>query len=447
MIVDRERVADALPVSDPLLARTALADEWRQTNPASPSEIADFYRRSTRLRDDLEAWHQTPERQSWTAMLVHVAKESGAKIIVDIGAGAGHDLAALRTALGDVRLIAIEPNEPLYDYCEALGIDEQYLLAIDAPVEDADLLICIDVLEHVVDPETFLGGIAQRAKEGCVLVEATATFDAGTPLHLKENSGWHPGRVLERHGWELVDYSGRLRVWRRTALEGRERASLLLCAYRSVNAETMTAVFAVCAGNEVGYRLRVKTGDALISRSRSIIVTAWYRETNDTVCLIIDDDITFTAQDVDHIVELCSNGHDIIVGAYPVRNGGHMACRFTPEVRELHVGPEQPPLEIVYGGTGFMAIHRRVIDALVADMPLCHANQQWSFFNLFPTMVVENPDAGGHELLSEDWSLCALARQKGFKIWLDATVKLKHASVIPISAANMADVYQAVQKA
>lgn len=439
----------ALPSPDARLGETRarLAAEWQSAAPRTAEDIARFYQESRALRDDLEVWHQHPERQEWTRMLVHVAKDIDAKVIVDIGAGSGHDLLRLRPILPEASLEAVEPNRGLR---EQIAPHTRILRCVDvseAHIERADMLICIDVLEHVVDPETFLGGIASRAKEGCILVEATATHDAETPLHLKENWGWHPGRVLERHGWELVDYSGRLRVWKRIATEGRQRAAMLLCAYRSVNAETMTAIFAVCAGNEVGYRLRVKTGDALISRSRSIIVTAWHRETNDSVCLIIDDDITFSPQDADHIIELCNNGHDVIVGAYPVHNGGHMACRFMPGVSQYQIGPDQPPMEIVYGGTGFMAIHRRVIDALVADMPLCHTDQPWSFFNLFPTMVVENPDAGGHELLSEDWGLCALARQKGFKIWLDATVKLKHASVIPVSAANMADVYQAVQKA
>lgn len=438
----------ALPSPNPTLdARARLAAEWQSAAPRTAEEIARFYQESRALRDDLEAWHQTDERQSWTNMIVHVAKELDAKTIIDIGSGAGHDIHALVDARIGKRLISVEPNLELYGYaCEAHYASEQYLSVFDAPLELADLLICIDVLEHVPNPESFLGNIAKTAKLECVLVESTATFDAGTPLHLKENRGWHPGRVLERHGWTLVDYSGRLRVWRRTALEGAQRASMLLCAYRSVNAEMLTSLLGVCAPNEIGWRLRVKTGDALISRSRAIVVTRWWSETNDDVFLMADDDIVFKPADADRLVDLCRSGHDIVCGAYAVHDGGHLACRFLPGTGDITFGPEQPPLEIEYAATGFMAVHRRVIDALVATLPLCHANQPWSFYPLFQPALVENEGAGGWEWLSEDWSFVRNARALGFKCWLDPQTRLTHMGGAPISISNMQAMHAAIKQ-
>ena len=96
----------------------------------------------------------------------------------------------------------------------------------DAPVEDADVLNCVDVLEHVVDPETWLGSIAHRAKEGCMLLESCATDDLGTPLHLASNRGWHPGRVLQTHGFERMAEEGRLRVWSPIGAGTRLRAEI-----------------------------------------------------------------------------------------------------------------------------------------------------------------------------------------------------------------------------
>jgi SAM-dependent methyltransferase len=442
--LDPESPSDA---PDLATARDALADEWRAANPQTPEQIDQFYRHAKAYGPDLDAWHATPERQFVTESIVHVAREHNVKRVVDIGCGAGHDLLALREALADAALFGVDPNSELtvhlfkYHFTHRI----EHALVVDvAPIESADMLICIDVLEHLPDPEAFLSSIAIRAPLGCILFEMTACEDGSTPLHLASNRGWRPGRCLEQHGWQLVGERGRTHVWQRTAETRVERATMLLCAYRNVTVQALQCVMAATAGDAGRWRLRVKTGDALISRSRSIILTAWHRETADEVCLMVDDDLAFTPEAADHITELCRAGRDIVVGGYPTHNGSHIACRFPPGVREITIGPDQPPMEITYGATGFMAISRRVIDALVADMPLCHAWEPWSFYNLFPTLVVPTLDGEGHELLSEDYGFCELARRAGFHIWLDATVKLEHASTIPIGIGNMAAIHQAL---
>lgn len=448
MVMAAGRVSSHSPAPDLAEAREALATEWRGANPQTPDEIAAFYRSARTYGPDLAAWHATPERQAITAMLVHVATQAPATRIVDIGCGAGHDLRALRAALPAAELSGVEPNVLLHGALAHDGFDMYYrvdnpgAMQWQCPIESADLLVCIDVLEHLPDPERFLSGIAYGAPIGCLLFEMTATGDAGTPLHLAANRGWHPGRCLERHGWALVDYSDRVRVWRREELAGATRASLLLCAYRSVDAQHLTSTLALCAG-ETGWRLRVKTGDALIARSRAIVVTAWHRETADDVFLMVDDDIAFSPADAERIADQCRNGHDIICGAYPVHDGGHLACRFLPGTGEVHFGPDAPPLEIEYAATGFMAVHRRVIDALVASLPLCHADQPWSFCPLFQTMLIPHPTAG-HEWISEDWGFCHMARAAGFRVWLDPQTRLTHMGSAGISVANMAAMHTAI---
>jgi hypothetical protein len=441
-------------------ARANLAAEWRAAHPVTPDEIRGFYQRAQGLAADLEAWHATPERQEWTRMLVHVATQAtgdrrqateGWFRIVDIGCGAGHDLRALRQALPDADLWAVEPNDALR---QQLAVPDQGIAAAAdvafAPVELAHLLVCIDVLEHVPDPETFLGGIAQRAPLGCLLFETTATHDTGTPLHLPANRGWHPGRVLERHGWELVDYAGsergRVRVWRRERTAGTERASLLLCAYRNVAVSTLCSIMDLCAGGGTSWRLKVKAGDALIARSRSIIVTDWWRSTNDDVFVMLDDDITFGAADAERLAQLCRDGYDIVCGAYPVRDGAHLSCRTLPGTGEIHFGPDEPPIEIQYAATGFMACHRRVVDALVMTLPLCHAPETWSFHPLFSAMTAQDADADLSVYLSEDYGFSQLARQLGFLVWLDPQTKLQHRAEVGISVQNMAAVQTAIQQ-
>jgi SAM-dependent methyltransferase len=427
--------------------REALAQEWRETNPATPDAIHRFYRTSERLGQDLDAWHATPERQSWTDMLVHVAKTAGAERIIDIGCGAGHDLTALHEALPSASLYGVEPNAILRDRLGGIAL-ATYPDVAQAPLEMADLLVSIDVLEHVPDPDSFMAGIAQRAPVGCLLFETCPTHDHSTPLHLESNRGWHPGHVLEAYGWRQIDNAeGRVRVWRRVQEVGQQTSSILLCSYRDIAIGSMQAVMSTIEGSEGRWRFRVKNGDALIGRSRGIIVTKWYQETADDVFLMIDSDIGYTPQDADHVVELCRNGYDIVAGAYPVHNGQHLSLRLLPETDEvIQFGPGNSPMEIMYAATGFMAVHRRVIDAMVRELPLTHAYEPWAFYNFFPQSVVEDPYVGGYSLLSEDWGFNHLARSLGFKVWLDRTVKLTHGSTIPVSVNNMGLVFQASQK-
>ena len=421
-------------------ARENLAREWMVAAPSTPEQVREFYRTSQALGDDLDAWHVTdPERKRWTEVLVHVARQAGARCALDVGSGTGRDLAALRVALGDdARLYGVEPNEALRARTEPVATmyDDVSL----APVEEADILSCFDVLEHVPDPESWLASWAGRARLGAILVETTATHDCGTPLHLEANRGWHPGRCLETLGYDLLDARGRLRVWQRVKQQVEPKASVLLCAYRACSIPTQTSIDKLVMR---GWRFIPKWGDGFIARSRAIVTSQWYRETADDVFLMVDDDIVFEPWCAERLVEQCRNGHDIIHAAYPVRDGGHLAIRGLD--RPISFGPGQEPQEIKHASTGFLAVHRKVIDAMVRTVPLCHANQSWAFWPIFDTFWIEDEPAGGHSYLSEDWAFVERARQLGFKIWLDPLIKLDHIAQIRVNVDNMRLIDQAVQ--
>lgn len=441
-------VLEERPLSELDHARQALADEWRERDPKTPEEIAAFYRTAEGMGDDLDAWHKTPERQLWTNMVTHVAKASGTKVALDIGCGAGYELAALRVALPGAELHGVEPNRRLRVRSQEVAFVTNDLRT--APVETADLLLCLDVLEHLPDPEAFLSEVAGRARLGALLIEATATHDHGTPLHLESNYGWHAGRCLEQHGWKLIDHADRIHVWRRDAEAARQTSSLLLCAYRGVAPITMQSIIGLTAGDQELWRFRAKTGDSLIARSRSIITTSWWRETGDDTFLMVDDDVVFAPSDCDRIVELCRNGYDVICGAYPTHDGTNLALRTLPNTTaiEFGMGPEpvRMPIEVDYAATGFMAVHRRVIDAMVKELPLCHRTETWSFYPFFQSMAVDD-ERIGWMFLSEDWGFSRLARQLGFKVWLDPQALLQHSGSISISVRNMEAVHNAIGQA
>lgn len=397
-----------------------------------------FYQTSEHLQADLDAFHTSPTRQLWTDNLVHVARKAEPKVAIDIGSGAGHDLRALREALPELTLYGVEPNDRL----RAMGWEWARMEpdVSTAPIETADLISCFDVLEHVVNPEAFIGDIARRAKLGALLLETCATFDTGTPLHLRENRGWKPGHALESAGWVKRGGVDRMRVWQRERLEPATQTALLICAFRSVSLPTMQCILQLLddPANPYGWRVSLN-GEAGINRSRSIMASRWWAETADDVFLMLDDDIVFQPEDAEKIVTECRNGHDIICAAYPVRDGGHVAIRGYGKGFEF--GPNYPPVEIRYAATGFIAVHRRVLDAMIQTLPLCHGNQPWAFWPLFDFKTIEDEASGGHNYLSEDWNFCDMAMKLGFKVWLDPSIRLKHLGQVPISVSNMEAVH------
>lgn len=439
-------IADRVAVS-PEHARAALAAEWENLSPRSSSEVADFYATSTCLADDLEAFHMKPERQEWTANLVHIAGTTDTHIVVDIGSGAGHDLRALHDAHPHLTLYGVEPNHHLRALSWQWANMEPSIET--APIETADLISCFDVLEHIPDPEAFLDAVASRAKPNALLVETCATEDCGTPLHLKENRGWRPGRALERRGWEQIAANGRMHVWQRMATENRVSTSLIVCTFRSVSMPTHRSIVNLLTkdrANERGWREQYG-GEAGINRARSIRASIWWACTADDVFLMIDDDIVFEPEHAEHIVDLCRNSHDVIAAAYPVRDGGHLAVRQLDGETEIAFGAELPPKEMRHVSTGFFAVHRRVLDAMIPTLPLCHGNQTWAFWPVFDFRVVADEGAGGNNYLSEDYNFCEMARDLGFKVWLDPTIKLQHLGHMPVSVANMNAIAKAIGEA
>jgi hypothetical protein len=105
-----------------------------------------------------------------------------------------------------------------------------------------------------------------------------------------------------------------------------------------------------------GWRVRIKAGDADIGRSRNIIATAWWAQTNDDVFLMVDDDIEFAPGRRRAHRRAVPGRLDIVCGAYPVHNGEHLALRCFPGTGAIDFGPGSPPVEIEYPATGFMAV-------------------------------------------------------------------------------------------
>jgi len=151
-----------------------------------------------------------------------------------------------------------------------------------------------------------------------------------------------------------------------------------------------------------------------------------------------DDDIVFTPEDAEALVEKCRAGYDIISAGIPVHNGQYIAVRPAPHVKlDLHA-PE--PLEMEYVGAAFVAVHRRVIEALVPLHTLCHPTMPIAFWPLYQPLVMELD--GLPVYLSEDWAFVHKARNVGFRAWLDPTLRVGHRSEITLTADTMEEFHR-----
>lgn len=222
------------------------------------------------------------------------------------------------------------------------------------------------------------------------------------------------------------------------------RATILLCAWREMKIATAECMMKL---RDLGWGYAIIGGDALISRSRSKTVSNWYIKcVDEDVFLMLDDDVVFQPEDAEKVVELARKTRSIACAAYPVKDGGHLACRrFVGQ--DILFGPDSPPVEIEYAATGFMAVHRDVIQAMVEAQkdgepvfPLCDANglnPMWPFFDTFTVKWNEGQPNERYEYLSEDYAFCEQARRLGFKVWLDPSVILFHLGTFPYNVHQM----------
>ncbi len=434
----------AAPVADGLAARAALAKRWQAHNPQTPEEIFQFYRDvGEELEDDLDALHAQDERKKWTTSLIHLARTFHVQTAIDIGCGAGHDLYALRE-LKIKNIIGVEPNQRLRSRLREDGFNVVESI-VEADIGTADLISCFDVLEHVPNPNEFLSIIAKQARLGAVLVETCATFDTDTPLHLEANRGWRTGNCLETYGWEKVGDDGRQRAWLRQANRNRLSTAIIPVTFRTLSLPTHRSIVTLLTTDpkqEFGWR-EFPANEAGLLRARNIAASKWYTETADDVFLMIDDDQEFQPRDANRIVTLCREGHDIIAAAYPVRDGGHIAIKAFDKEPMLF-GDDQKPVEVRWAGTGFFAVHRKVLDAMIPKLPLVFAAQPWAYWPFFKFMEVPDGSAGGVNELSEDYGFCEVARSLGFKVWIDPQIKLDHYGMVPISIRNMTRMKEAI---
>lgn len=146
-----------------------VADKWKQLNPQTPEEINNFYSSCQEYLFDLAMWNASDTFRSFIGMLPDVSGER----ILDFGAGLGSLSLLLQNWGARVDYLGLPgfPFEFARFRAKRLGVFHKmgWLHSLDATRRRYDLVIAIDVFEHLVDLPTELKRISRALKPGGLL--------------------------------------------------------------------------------------------------------------------------------------------------------------------------------------------------------------------------------------------------------------------------------------
>lgn len=162
--------------------------------------------------------------------------------------------------------------------------------------------------------------------------------------------------------------------------------------------------------------------ESLVTRARNEM-TASFLSTSHSHMMWLDADIEFEPE---HVAKLWSMDADIGVGIYCMKKKNEQwfaAWQGGKLVKDLdQFGKE--PIEVDYAGTGFMMIRRAVIEKLV-ETSGTYEGPKGRVPALYMTPIHNDC------FESEDYHFCRKAREAGFKVMADPTVRLIHWGQFP----------------
>lgn len=166
---------------------------------------------------------------------------------------------------------------------------------------------------------------------------------------------------------------------------------------------------------------RPRMGEALICRARQNDLVPFMQRNFDYL-FSVDDDIVIPAST---IAKLVANDKDIVAGVYRLKQDEpNTAVRLSkngPKWNEvLHKGLLTPA---IYVSTGCMLIKRCVIEGMIkwySELKYRRNMTNDEGWALYMPFIYRG------EYMSEDWAFCRRAKDIGFEVWVDASIKCGH---------------------
>ena len=203
----------------------------------------------------------------------------------------------------------------------------------------------------------------------------------------------------------------------------------LPCAGGIVSEKTTLGLFNLgktLVRNNIHHGLLTLTNSSLITQARSKIANFFINNTENEYLFFLDSDIGFNPDDV---LKLMSHQVPIVSGAYPMKIIPERYCVDVVRPEERH----GDLLKINGNGMGFVLIHRQVFLDIArhhpnlkyvpsdyhSDTTHSHAEMNNSF-HFFAEQQSENG------FMSEDKSFFYRAKEVGYDVWLDTSIRLNH---------------------
>ena len=123
--------------------------------------------------------------------------------VLDVGAGVGATSRWLKSRYPNAYSIALEGNRDLADVL-GQNVDEPHIVDLNGPLPDvgpADLILFLDVLEHLLDPDRVLAQLTRNMPaDGTVIVSLpnVAHYSVSVPLLLKGSFEYRDAGILDR---------------------------------------------------------------------------------------------------------------------------------------------------------------------------------------------------------------------------------------------------------
>ncbi len=201
------------------------------------------------------------------------------------------------------------------------------------------------------------------------------------------------------------------------------RAAIALFSYGGVEGQTID-----CILSELFHAQEEKLpmlysqvhGDALISRSRSKVLSAFLASDLDVLAMV-DHDLQWNPGD---LLELCKRAHEkkcIVGGMYSSRAEGMGFSGRLMRDTDIRFGTDTF-VDAQYVGGGFTAFPKVVVEEILKNggpdqgdpnlrITECAYLDGTKFFDFARCVVVHNKELGVSEFLSEDWSTTYRARR------------------------------------
>lgn len=171
-----------------------------------------------------------------------------------------------------------------------------------------------------------------------------------------------------------------------------------------------------------GAKVRIFRGASAIDQIRSMMADDALRD-GATKLMWIDADIAFDPPDVDRLL---AHDQPFVCGLYPKKSGRALSSHVLPGTKELVFGKEGGLVEIMYAAGGFTLVDASVYEAMREKLalPTCNAQFGAPFTPYYQPMVKDTPE--GPWYLAEDYAFSERARQCGFCVYADTTIRLRH---------------------